>query len=98
MDHLVCASLSHIHYWYEVGMLKVPAKYILYLLFVTIKTCCALVSVLTFDLRIGLFHTPSYYFAFIKHIDRQDTIYRWYTKECRLITIILLIKSKSETR
>ena len=22
---LICASLSHIHYWYEVGMLKVPA-------------------------------------------------------------------------
>ena len=25
MDQLVSASLSHIHYWYEVGMLKVPA-------------------------------------------------------------------------
>ena len=25
MDKLICASLSHIHYWYEVGMLKVPA-------------------------------------------------------------------------
>ena len=25
MDQLICcASLSHIHYWYEVGMLKVP--------------------------------------------------------------------------
>ena len=22
MDQLICASLSHIHYWYEVGMLK----------------------------------------------------------------------------
>ena len=28
MDQLICASLSHTHYWYEVGMLKVPAKYI----------------------------------------------------------------------
>ena len=26
MDQLICASLSHTHYWYEVGMLKVPAK------------------------------------------------------------------------
>ena len=26
MDQLIFASLSHIHYWYEVGMLKVPAK------------------------------------------------------------------------
>ena len=25
MDQLIYASLSHIHYWYEVGMLKVPA-------------------------------------------------------------------------
>ena len=25
MDQLIFASLSHIHYWYEVGMLKVPA-------------------------------------------------------------------------
>ena len=25
MDHLMCTSLSHTHYWYEVGMLKVPA-------------------------------------------------------------------------
>ena len=23
MDRLICASLSHTHYWYEVGMLKV---------------------------------------------------------------------------
>ena len=25
MDQLICAYLSHTHYWYEVGMLKVPA-------------------------------------------------------------------------
>ena len=25
MDQLISASLSHTHYWYEVGMLKVPA-------------------------------------------------------------------------
>ena len=25
MDQLMYASLSHTHYWYEVGMLKVPA-------------------------------------------------------------------------
>ena len=27
MDQLMFASLSHTHYWYEVGMLKVPAMY-----------------------------------------------------------------------
>ena len=27
MDQIICASLSHTHYWYEVGMLKVPAVY-----------------------------------------------------------------------
>ena len=25
MDQLIFASLSHTHYWYEVGMLKVPS-------------------------------------------------------------------------
>ena len=25
MDKLIFVSLSHTHYWYEVGMLKVPA-------------------------------------------------------------------------
>ena len=25
MDQLIFASLSHNHFWYEVGMLKVPA-------------------------------------------------------------------------
>ena len=28
MNHLICASLSHTHYWYEVEMLKGPAKYV----------------------------------------------------------------------
>ena len=27
MDQLIYASLSHTHYWYEVGMLDVPAIY-----------------------------------------------------------------------
>ena len=27
MDQFIFASLSHTHYWYEVGMLKVPAVY-----------------------------------------------------------------------
>ena len=31
MDQLIYASLSHTHYWYDVGMLKVPA---------TDKMCC----------------------------------------------------------
>ena len=26
MDQLICASLSHTHYWYEVRMLKVMAN------------------------------------------------------------------------
>ena len=29
MNHLICASLSHTHYWYGVGMLKVPTTYYL---------------------------------------------------------------------
>ena len=31
MDQLIFASLSHAHYWYEVGMLKVPATYSIHL-------------------------------------------------------------------
>ena len=27
IDQAICASLSHTHYWYGVGMLKVPALY-----------------------------------------------------------------------
>ena len=26
MDQIIYTSLSHTHYWYEVGMLKVPAR------------------------------------------------------------------------
>ena len=26
MDQLIFVSLSHTHYWYEVGMLKIPAE------------------------------------------------------------------------
>ena len=31
VDPLIFASLSHTHYWYEVGMLKVPAVYTIYI-------------------------------------------------------------------
>ena len=30
MDQVICASLSRTHYWYEVGMLKIPAYYTYY--------------------------------------------------------------------
>ena len=30
MDQLIFASLSHTHYWYEVGMLKVPYTLLIY--------------------------------------------------------------------
>ena len=29
MDQLIFASLSHIYYWYEVGMMKVPASFLI---------------------------------------------------------------------
>ena len=28
MNHLLCTSLSHTYYWYEVGMLKVPTVFL----------------------------------------------------------------------
>ena len=33
MDQFIFASLSHTHYWYEVGMLKVPTYYLQLILF-----------------------------------------------------------------
>ena len=39
MDQLICASLSLTHYWYEVGMLKIPAVYCTVL---CIVLCCTL--------------------------------------------------------
>ena len=29
MEQLMCASLSHTHYWYEVDMLKIPATVVI---------------------------------------------------------------------
>ena len=46
MDQLICAPLSHTHYWYEVGMLKVPV----YCLMVE---CC---------ITSQRFHTPAVFF------------------------------------
>ena len=34
MDQLIFASLSHTHYWYEVGMLKVPAVLLFVLVYI----------------------------------------------------------------
>ena len=38
MDQIIFASLSHTHYWYEVGMLKVPVFHIASRLKLTIDT------------------------------------------------------------
>ena len=38
MDEFIFASLSHTHYWYEVGMLKVPAVYIINYIYTTDKS------------------------------------------------------------
>ena len=46
MDQLIFASLSHTHYWYEVGMLKVPAV----LLYGTCLAVALLVVVIVFTL------------------------------------------------
>ena len=43
MDQLICAYLSHSHFWYEVGMLKVPAYLSLELL---VQKHCIITSLL----------------------------------------------------
>ena len=47
MDQLICASLSHAHYWYEVGMLKVPADICLCYVVCTYVFMCACIYVCT---------------------------------------------------
>ena len=41
MDQIICASLSHNHYWYEVGMLKAP--YMLHELYCISGTVCVVI-------------------------------------------------------
>ena len=50
MDQLICASLSQTHYWYEMGMLKVPAVVILYSFYCTpvLLYCCTVEVDLTY--------------------------------------------------
>ena len=50
MDHLICASLSHTHYWYEVGMLKVPAN----CLFLLLVWCPCMAVNVTVQYKSGL--------------------------------------------
>ena len=46
MDQLICASLSHTQYWYKVGMLKVPAYYIVSVRFLMSVWCpCMAINV-----------------------------------------------------
>ena len=40
MDQLICASLSHAHYWYEVGMLKVPYYYLVPFVWTALPYVC----------------------------------------------------------
>ena len=47
MDQLIFASLSHTHYWYEVGMLKVPYC----ILYCLLQMCCILYSPVEFSKR-----------------------------------------------
>ena len=43
MEQFICASLSNTHYWYEMGMLKVPADILLlFLLFLTFSALVAI--------------------------------------------------------
>ena len=45
MDQLICACLSHTHYWYEVGVLKEPAATVLLLLLHLVLPCTRSTSI-----------------------------------------------------
>ena len=53
MDQLIFASLSHTHYWYEVGMLKVPAEcsgfvFTTFVMYITTTMCDGVLLCLLF--------------------------------------------------
>ena len=52
MDQLIFASLSHTHYWYEVGMLKVPAVYMYVCIYICIYVCVCLLIPFILDVRL----------------------------------------------
>ena len=54
MDQLIFASLSHTHYWYEVGMLKVPAVKSRAYQYTLLKMCICTFLIL-YVLRGGVF-------------------------------------------
>ena len=62
MDQLIFASLSHTHYWYEVGILKVPP--------------CRLFDLISLVLRRRewRFHSSSLFFAFLGQFQRRRSI------------------------
>ena len=52
MDQLICASLSHTHYWYEMNMLKAPALYVC----MYVCTVLCIYVALCIYVRIGYYH------------------------------------------
>ena len=48
MDQFIIASLSHTHYWYEVGMLKVPA--------VPVSYVCPCIICMLYVMCMSLYH------------------------------------------
>ena len=84
MDQLIFASLSQTHYWYEVGMLKVPAVVCMYVcMYVCLYVCTGMYVFIKLHITtqsgpvilVILCHSHMYVcmYVFIKlHITRQS--------------------------
>ena len=58
MDQLIFASLSHTHFWYEVGMLKVPAVRVFFKQLHSIQLTLILLLLLLLSDGVGRLNLP----------------------------------------
>ena len=92
MDQLICASLSHTHQWYEVGMLKVPALgYIMkgaaiqVLLIVLLYCTAASLPVFAYEFLRGRGKSRSFNFLSGEHLSRSVAMEAVIRSKCFLL-------------
>ena len=74
MDQLIFASLSHTHYWYEVGMLKVPAVCVcVFFPFILDIKLDVPAGVAQEEGHTGFFHPPSFCGACLNFSREKDS-------------------------
>ena len=85
MDQLRCASLSHTHYWYEVGMLEVPAVRLHSWTFAVVPEDMAIHQVSTKHIIVHVFTLYAY-----MYVAPQDESCRYCYVLCRELLLFSL--------